>query len=104
MNLPEIFKSKAITVHVLAWIVAGGGFCLARILGTMTGFMWVIMPAGLLVFLSGVVALPVAIMGGYKAARERHLGRFLQYGVICVLSGGVIAVALAMQLIAPGRH
>lgn len=104
MNVPEIFKSKAITLHVLAWVVAGAGFCLARIFGTVNGFMWVIMPAGLLAFLSGLVALPIAITGGYRAAREGRFGTCLQYGAVCMLSGGIIAAALAMQLIAPGRH
>ncbi|MDI9588981.1 MAG: hypothetical protein QM234_08540 [Acidobacteriota bacterium] len=104
MNVPEIFKSKMITLHVLAWVVAGAGFCLASIFGTMTGFMWVIMPAGLLAFLSGLVAFPIAVMGGYRAAKEKRFGTCLQYGAVCVLSGGIIAAAAAMQLIAPGRH
>jgi hypothetical protein len=104
MNVPEIFRSEAITLHVLAWAVVGAGFCLAIIFDTMTGFMWAIMPAGLVAFLSGFSALPIAIMGGYRAAKERRLGTCLQYGAVCVLSGGAIIAAVAMQLVAPRRH
>ncbi len=104
MKKPEIFKSTAIIIHLLAWVVAATGMLLASIFGTMTGFMWVIMPSGLLAFLSGFVALPTAIIGAYRSARERQFGVCIQYGAICMLSGGIVLTGVAMKLIAPGRH
>lgn len=104
MKTPEIFKSKVIIIHVLAWVVAGTGLLLASICGTMTGFMWAIMPSALVAFLSGFVALPTAIIGAYKAARTHQLGVCMQYGAVCVLSGGIVLAGVAMWLIVPGRH
>jgi hypothetical protein len=98
MNVPEIFKSKMITLHVAAWVVAGAGFCLASIFGTMTIYVGDHASRTSGHFLSGLVAIPIAVMGGYGAAKEKRFGTCLQYGAVCVLSGGIIAAAAAMQL------
>ncbi|MBI3986224.1 MAG: hypothetical protein HY343_04865 [Lentisphaerae bacterium] len=89
-------KSKSIRIHVIAWLTAGlcfGLWMTTEFFPALLGCLAAIVVA----FVSGFVALPVALKGLFQS-RATPWGVRVQYGVVAAMS----AIVLGMPLVIGG--
>ena len=78
MNKPEIFESKAITIHLCALLIVISGSAALLLIEESMWLIWVIMPAGFIAVISCLFALPIAVVRGWNALKQKRYFLFVQ--------------------------
>lgn len=101
MKMPEILNSKAILIHLAAWVA--GAVCLGLLALGVEVMTIGCAIAGKVAFFSGVIALPSAIVDLFQS-REKPLGFRLQLGAVAIMAAIVLTYGVAFKIITAGRH
>ena len=102
MRIPDAIRSWPIAIHVGSWLLGMVGFGLLAVTN-IEGMVWICLVAGMIAFLSGVAALPVALIRLFQNQQAPLLVR-LQYAGVALMAAIVLGVGVSFQLMTAGRH
>ncbi len=101
MILPEILKAKSVRIHLGAWAVCVVFFGLVTL--GMEEMLIGCAIAGMIAFLSAIVALPVSLIDLFQS-KGKPLNIRLQFAAVAIMAAFVLACGVVFKVITAGRH